>query len=292
MLISAGRLLECKPEIKGSNDWDEDRFSDWITRHDITRTDGRWLADRRDPQPISRSDWTEDHNRSEWLVSIAAEDFERVLYPTMGYMCVWGRWSQYETSNSESISVNTALVSSEHSIPLLRALQTTDDPHDYRIPEADDELQIDNGPYQLKGWIVDRSKEVGIDENDRWAGNVRFPAPEPAPFVVELMGLTTDADRRVWHGPMVLSPSFRSETWGSFPDKDSSEQSSGERLKISVQLVPTFLKAVNMDLIIKIEIKRRSTHHRYARGSENELKDIPASTRIFIVKGDGTIRTI
>lgn len=294
MLISAGRLLNSRPEATSSSDWYEDSFSDWIRRHDITRTDGRWLADRRDPQPASRMEHIEHTNNSEWLTSIAADDFEKALYATQGYICVWGRWSQHENSNSESISINTALVSTKHSIPLLRALQTTNDPHNYRIPdaEADEQFQINHDPYQMKGWIVERAMEVGIDNNDRWAGNVRFPAPEPASFVIDLMELTTDTDRRAWYGPMIKSPLFFSESWGTFTEKDSYEQPSGERLNMSIQHIPSFLKAANMDLIIKIGITRKSTNNYYARGFEHETRITPPSTRIFIIKSDGTIRTL
>lgn len=292
MMITAGRMLATKPLVQNSNDWEDSRFSDWMARHDISRADGRWLADRRDPQPTGRPDWLEDSNRTEWLGSIAIVDFDHVLYPAAGYFTVWGRWSDCDTNRVQSISVHTALVSRERSASLLRALQTVGNPHDFRIPDADDNLQIDKGPYQLKGWIVDRSSERGIDKSDWWAGDVRFPAPEPAPFVVEMMRLSADSDRRLWQAPSGATPTLRSETWGHFPEKDSSEQPSGCRLQASIQFVIEFLKAIGMDLVLEVEVQRRSRHQRYESRDSDELRNIPPSTRLFIVKSDGTIRAL
>lgn len=292
LMITAGRLLATRPIVRSANDWEDDRFSDWLARHDISRADGRWLSDRRDPQPTGSPDWREDHNGTEWLNSIAIGDFEHALHSAAGYLTVWGRWSDFDTNRAESISVHTALVSRERSASLLRALQTADNPHDFRIPDANDDLQIDKGLYQLKGWIVDRPIERGIDESDRWAGDVRFPAPEPAAFVVEMMRLSTDSDRRVWLAPACPTPTLRSETWGHFPEKDSSERPSGRRLQVSSQFLVKFLTAIGMDLVVEVEIQRRSRHKHYERRDGDELGNIPPSTRIFIVKGDGTIRAL
>jgi hypothetical protein len=167
-----------------------------------------------------------------------------------------------------------------------------ENPHNFRIPDAYDDLQIDRGPYQLKGWIVDRASERGIDESDLWSGHVRFPAPEPAPFVVEMMSLSTDLDRRLWKTLAGSAPALRSETWGHSIESDSSEQPSGHRLQVSIQFVVKFLNAIGMDLIVEVDIQRRYRQRRYERSDGDELGSMPPSARIFIVKGDGTIRTL
>lgn len=292
MLIAAGRLLATTPLVEWADDWEDNRFTAWIARHDISRVDGRWLADRRDPQPASCSVFQEDLNETEWLGSISARDFEQAIYFQAGYMTIWGRWSNLDTSRKKSISVNTALVSRERSASLLRALQTTANPHDYRIPDANDDLQIDNGPYQLKGWVIDRPSESGIDESDPWAGGVCFPTPEPAAHVIELMQLSADSDRRLWSTPSCPVPALRSETWGYYQQKDSTEEPSGSRLHASINFVVKYLTATGMDLVIEVEIQRRSRNQRYDSRDSDELRNIPPSTRIFIVKGNGTIHTL
>ncbi len=292
MLITAGRLLATNPLVERAGDWEDNRFSDWIARHDISRADGRWLADRRDPQPTGCSRWLEEHSKAEWLCSISAVDFEYALHSEAGYLTVWGRWSNLDTSCEESISVNSALVSRERSASLLRALQTTANPNDFPIPDATDDFQIDKGPYQLKGWIVDRPSERGIDESDPWAGQVRYPVPEPAAFVTEMMHLSTDSDRRLWLSPFSPAPALRSKTWGYYQERNSSEQPSGSRLRASIQFIVKFLTAIGMDLVVEVEIQRRSRLNAMTVGDGDELRNIPPSTRIFIVKDDGTICTL
>ncbi len=289
MFVTAGRLLASKPLVRSTYDGEQDPFSDWIARHDISRADGRWLADRRDPQP-AYCGGSREISTAEWLVSIAASDFERVLHPTACWMSVWGEWTKVDADRVESISVYTALVSSERSSALLRALQTTNDPHDYRIPDADDDLQIDHGPHRLKGWILDRPNQSGMDERDDWSGGVRFPAPEPAPFAVEMMRLSTDSDRRVWRTDSATT--LKSEAWGQIPERNESERPSGRRLQASVNFVVEFLKTIEMDLVVKVEIQRRSPYQSYETRDSNELRNIGPSARIFIVKGDGTIRSL
>jgi hypothetical protein len=54
MMIVAGRLLASSPTHRISEFGSEDGFAGWIDRHDLSRNDGRWLWDRRDPAPLER----------------------------------------------------------------------------------------------------------------------------------------------------------------------------------------------------------------------------------------------
>jgi hypothetical protein len=289
MLITAGRLLATQPLVNGSYDWDRDRFENWISRHDLSRRDGRWLADRRDPEPpglgLKR---VEGDEYNDWLGSVEL-GFEQVLFPAEGSITLWGSWSRIGSNRTEHYSIRSALVSSEHSLSLLAALQTVENSHLYLIPDAVDDLQIKEGPFQLKGWIVDRPGESGIDDRDPWSGSVRFPAPQPASFVTEMMQLSPDPDRRSWLNQRSAPPPLRSEVWGSFAERDTMEQPSGQRLHVTRQFVVDFLSAVSMDMVVEVSVERRSRHQPYETPDDNELRNIPPSTRIFIIKNNGTI---
>ncbi len=49
---------------------------------------------------------------------------------------------------------------------LVRALQTASNQWDFRIPDEEDELQIDAPPYSLVGWLAHIGGDAGFDEHD------------------------------------------------------------------------------------------------------------------------------
>ncbi|WP_122813497.1 ATP-binding protein [Pseudomonas viridiflava] len=292
MMITAGRLLSTQPVVGGRDESNENKFVEWLSRHDIARIDGRWLADRRDPEPAIRYDWPQRDEADAWLKSISAQDFERGLYPTPGMLTIWGQWSGADVNHSEAISVHSALVSPSTSASLLRAIQTVEHPHDFRIPGVDDELELATPPYVLKGWIQSPHHESGLDRSDPWAGNIGFPAPEPAAYVVELMNMSTDLDRRIWLTPSSSVPVMRSQTWGYSTDDEGSDQAQGVRLEASMSYVIEFLTAVGKDLVVEVEVERTARHQNYRDPVADELQYILPSNRIYIFRSDGTVRTL
>ncbi|HBX7613407.1 TPA: NACHT domain-containing protein [Klebsiella pneumoniae] len=294
MFMTAGQLLATKPLVASDYDDVEDVFLDWLRRHDISRNDHRWLADRRDIPPKDRSSWfnSSSDNRDEWVASISENVFNETLCPSPGLLTLWGRWSDVCSDRKESIVVHSALVSPERSLSLLRALQTTKNVYDYKIPDAGDNLEIDHAHYKLKGWIKDIAEYCGIDEFDPWAGNVRFPIPEPASFIIDAMKLTTDKDHRVWYSPSSVEPAMVSSIWGHLSGKNEEEKSHGYRLCASIHFIKSALETFNMDLILEVDVDRYSRNSRYERNNENELDNIPSSTRLFLFRHDGTIHTL
>lgn len=294
MFMTAGKLLATKPQVTSRYDDVEDVFQDWLRRHDISRNDNRWLADRRDIQPKERSSWLNgsSDNRNEWLASISENVFNEALYANAGLLTVWGHWSDICSDRKESIAVHSALVSPERSLSLLRALQTTKNVYDYKIPDAGDSLEIDHAYYKLRGWIKGITEYYGIDEFDPWAGNVRFPIPEPASFIIDVMKLTTDKDHRVWYSPSSVEPAMVSSIWGHLSGKNDEEKSHGYRLCASIRFIKSALATFKMDLILEVDVDRYSRNSRYERNNENELDSIPSSTRLFLFRHDGTIHTL
>lgn len=48
MMVVAGELLATMPPIQDP-DYPTDHFTDWMAYHGLSRVDGNWLVDRRDP---------------------------------------------------------------------------------------------------------------------------------------------------------------------------------------------------------------------------------------------------
>lgn len=293
MMVVAGKLLETTP-VHHDPDDSEDEFRNWLRRHDLSRQDGGWLADRRDPNPLERPAWKDEKVMDEWRWSVSRDDFDEILRTPNGQINLWGRWTRISGNQEESIHVGSALVSSDRSTALLRALQSVNNPHDFRIPDADDDLQIDSDGFQLKGWIVDRSRDSGLDEYDPWAGAIRYPPPAPTAYITELMKLSSDVEHRRWFVQGDRVDVARSEIWGHFYEKgnDEAKHESGARFQASFAFIVSLLCELEMDLIVEVEIERRRRHSRWESTNHDDNGFILPNARLFLLRSDGSISTL
>jgi len=83
------------------------------------------------------------------------------------------------------------------------------------------------------------------------------------------------------------------QVWGHYSEKeDPDEEESGRRLQASRQFIVDFLRKVDMDLIVEVEMERRYSHSRYETRNEKGVGFIPASARLFLIKTDGKLFSI
>lgn len=293
MMVVAGKLLATTPVHHDSDD-PQNEFHNWLSRHDLIRRDVGWLADSRDPIPLERPAWKDEKETDHWRWSITRNDFDRILIALDGRMNLWGWWTWISGRREESIHVYSALVSSDRSMALLRALQSVDNTHDYRIPDAEDDLQINSDGFQLKGWIVDRSHDGRLDEQDPWAGAIRYPPPEPATYIIDRMKLKSDTEHRRWFFQEGDIDVAWSQVWGRFNEKDDDEMrhESGSRFQASFAFIVSLLRELEMDLIVEVRITRRLRYFRWERRNDDDIGYIPPSARIFLIKSDGSISTL
>lgn len=104
-------------------------------------------------------------------------------------------------------------------------------------------------------------------------------------------GITSDNEFRVWHSDKEDSISKEiiwSQIWGNYrSNDDESEGDHGWRLQASPIFIEELLNKMNMDLIVKVEIKRSLRHYRYERSTDDGLGYIPPYFRIFIFRSNG-----
>ena len=290
MTVVAGKLLATTPTHHDSGWSQRDEFAEWLSRHDLTRNEGRWLADRRDPAPLKRPGWLDRKEGGPAYGLVTPTDFDDALWDE-DTLNVWGRWSMADQTAVQSVCVRSALVFRDRSAALLRALSTVDDVYDYVIPSADYEHQIDKAGFMLKGWIEDRSRDGGLDSKDKWSRGVSYPPPVPAADIVESMALESDMDKRVWldeNGEAAMA----SQVWSRANATDHDDnQERGERLAASLDFVKRLLGERGQDLIVEVQIERgRRRWHRDQREDLDERT--PTRTRLYLVKADGRITSL
>ena len=287
MMIVAGKLLATTPIHCDTEGGERDEFAEWLSRHDLSRNDGRWLSDRRDPTPLEWSAWKAKRNSDPKSEVLTPTDFEDAL-GTNNILNIWGYWSIADSTCVRSVHVRSALVSRDRSAALLRALSTTKDAYDYVIPSAETEFQIDQAGFVLTGWIEDRSRARELDGKDHWSGGVHYPPPAPTTEIVELMALATDSDKRVWRNETKVAV-MSSQVWGHLKMRyEEDNPKRGERLQASPDFVTELLSKVKHDLIIQVQIR---TYRRY-ESREDDDGELPTGTKLYLVKADGRVTTL
>ena len=289
MMTVAGKLLATIP-LHQDPDYSEDEFESWLSRHLLSRQDGHWLADRRDPMPLEWPGWKDEKQEDDWSWSVCRSDFDRLLSPGEDRLNLWGRWNTVFGQREEKVHISSALVSPDRSTSLLRALQTAADPYSYRIPDAGDDMEIDESGFQLKGWVENGSSENTLDEFDPWAGTIQYPPLKPAKFVRDLLHIEGDRECRIWQIRTDSAPKevVWSQVWGSYRHQDNeSEGEEGQRLQASKAFVSEFLGRMNMDLIVEVEVKRSIRRNHYERSQDEDIGYVPPYFRIFVLRADG-----
>ena len=290
MMIAAGKLLTTLPSRRNT-EWDEqDEFSEWLSRHDLSRKDGRWLADRRDPVPLEWPKWRDRKKGDPAYGGITPTDFQEAL-GTANTLNVWGYWSIADSTHVQSVSVRSALVCPGRSMALLRALSTVNEEHLYLIPRFGDQFEIDRAGFTLKGWIEDNGHNCELDAKDPWSAGVRYPPPTPSVETVNLMALETDLDKRLWRDGAKKSV-INSQVWGHLDvTHQNKEIGEGTRVQASISFVNDFLNGINKDLIIGVRIEMKRQNSRFG-WRQNDDEEYSRDTKFYLVRSDGQFTTL
>ena len=293
MFVVAGRLLQKMPCVHVSEGY-EDEWSEWLHRHLLTRFDGRWLSDRRDPAPLIRRRWINERKTKNWLMEITPYDFlDGILVERNGetWLNVYGSWEDGDSERSEEFYISSALVSPQASQSLLNALTSCSNPHDFKLPDYEEKrMEYNSYPFELRGWVCRQNKDNRLDEYDPFSGQIAYPPYKIGQSIVEKLGLIVDSEQREWFLPKTKKASLLCELWSTnrtSNDKDSFRH--GERLSASL----TFLKKLCIDLecelIFEVQINRQ-LKQKYNRESDDKLEYTPPNCRIYILSADGKLR--
>jgi hypothetical protein len=293
MFVVAAKLLQKMPIIH-SKDWVEDEWEEWLRRHLLTRKDGRWLADRRDPTPLLQRDWIHNKKTENWRSEITTVDFlDGILFERdeKTWLNVSGSWEEHVREREESFHVSSALVSPAASQSLLNALTTCPDPHDFKLPDYEEKrMEFESGPFVLKGWLWRSYTDNRLDEYDPLAAQIAFPPYQVGESIVEKLGLSVDAEQREWFLPNTDKGSLFCEIWSTNnPDRDEERLRRGQRISASLEFLKHLCLNLESELILKVQISRQFRHKSYTR-NEEENGYTPPHSKIFVLSADGKFR--
>jgi hypothetical protein len=297
MHIVAGKLVRTMKVTTPADQTNaEDEWDYWLCRHTLTRSDGRWLADRRDPMPVVRRRWLKESRDENWLWSLRAEDFFDCLCAQssqQGWLCVDGSWIDHDSDRVETIKVSSALVRPEAAGALANSLRWSDGPNHYYLPNyRQKNAGFGEAPFDLEGWIWDRNGgDPRMDRMDPFARGITYPALRVGSTYAKRLKLTTDVEGREWRrgkrGDLVAQAELWSEK--EYRDRRRRENPSryGSRLVTSPALLRELCKATKRHLLFSVSIDRKND-----RGYGTRFPDygVPASHQIFILSADGWLR--
>ncbi|WP_158085437.1 ATP-binding protein [Niastella vici] len=289
MMVAAAKLLKAMPVVE-TRGWRENAWNEWIRRHLLTIEDGRWLSDIRDPLPLNRPKWIKKQRTDDWQTDITEQDFrERLIntYKGENWICIGGGWYEKENERKENVSIRSAFVAKETSDALMRALQSCNDHHDYKIPDyKEDDMESTHGVFVLKGWIEYPSRSKGLDDFDPRSAEVSYPIISIGASVLSDLELVSEFN--TWKEIGTTKEVIRCENWSTDRgERGEYTDQCGMRLKANMNFLMQACKKYQRDLIIEMVIDRDIIISRMG-GSNKYGKPF---VKILIISADGTIRT-
>jgi hypothetical protein len=286
-LMSVGaRLVTKMPTVRSYRD-DDDPWPDWLRGHMLTRRDGRWLADRRDPTPLKQRAWTEKQVTDTWRWELKRDDFLDVIWkhePLSHPICVHGQWVEMKDGYTERIVISSALVDPAHSSDIAAKLRACFHHEQQPLPPFDGPSE-DWSDGKVTGWVRNPWSDPKLDQFDPLARRIKYPPRRLTKEVASALGLTSDAEGRCWvHSGRV---EVIDEIWG---DEDIMHEEQpyrwGERMNASVVFLKRLCRTLAKDLLIKVEISRNRPRH-YETYSEDREGYIPPSHNVFVLSASG-----
>ncbi|MEP7297605.1 MAG: AVAST type 3 anti-phage nuclease/ATPase Avs3a [Burkholderiales bacterium] len=292
MMFVAGNLLETKP-VRRRVDEDENPFDDWLSGQLLTHKDNRWLAERRDPEILKDAPTSSERSDASWCWRVSRQYLDDQLTTDDSMTALWGHWTTSESANGETVSVGSVLVPSRHAATLLAALQTSPDPGEIYLPDADHVdygEKADDAEMRMFGWVATGSDSLRLDEFDPWAGTISSPGPRPCQEVLDLLTPTTDPDARSWTLP--AGGTLRSETWSrSTGYGEERGVLTGTRLSADNKFISALLEGrPDSSLIVRVIVRRKPPKDETGK-DDYSFYNYPYN-RYYLIGHDGITRSL
>lgn len=279
LFLVAGSLLRDCPV---TDDWwyEEDLWGEWLSRHVLTRDDGRWLSDGTDPTPLDVVETLLEETNDGLAVT---GDQDKLLKlaglssPVTNEFVVEGTW---HSSDNIEVNISSSLVSPSKACRLAKKL-IREEPMLVWLPtfnqHADEPEYLDNAKKDFTPWIVGPSGGAQLDENDPLGTPVANLRPRIATGFSSLLGLKKDDPfGRVWRDNRGHVGAL-AQAWGREDKYSEDGEKPGCRLQISTSALQTILTTNDKDLLLLVKLQR---YQRETYRSESRFTHTVAVVRI------------
>jgi len=292
LFVVASNLLKNMPLVYHSYNKKFEEWEQWLHYHTLTKPDGKWLSDRRDHIPLlpylilpcsDRDNWNKEYYENEFIDRLIINKNDDLWINVCAY------WENDSQGLKENVSISSALVSPSTSQSLLHSWNSYDNPHDYKLPDFDEE-QFEKifHPFKLKGYIINEQKSSGIDDYDPFADGLNYPAYNLGELYNKILNLTPDKDLRFWYEPQNNIPVMECRIWNTGKERHSeTSKNSGKYLAVSFNILKKLCIRTKMNIIFKVVIKRKKDRQ---EEKEDYGKERKRQTRLFLFSSDGRFR--
>lgn len=285
-----GELLRSQP-INDETGWGS--YEAWVQEW-LPSSPPEWISDHRAPTPLDPRFWVADERTDNgWLRNLRLGEIQsRLCPPDEEWVVVAGNDTSRFPKRDEEVSIDTALVTPHTASALARALQDAN-PYDFRIPPEEDDLELEEQPYKLLGWIAMNNSDRRFDGRDPHRYEVSSIREAPGREVAKVLGLRpVMGTRPVWIDKTGES-AFRYVAWCDEPSPeddqyDTRTRSDGWSLSVSPAALKAHLTEKGMDLICKVSVDRR-IRSEYNRSYDPDDKKKKTTFKIIILRADGTV---
>jgi hypothetical protein len=289
LLALAGELAASQVAYK-EPDSSADAYTEWLANYLPARSDGRWLADRRDSPPSPTPDVVliESARHPEWPWNMNKTDFERAADIGSNWVTVDANVDSRRDRLHEDVRVESVLVPRASAMTFLAAVQTL--PRGgFSLPTIDDYDYPTEPPFDLHPWIDVRRSYVGLDDLDQLGTGIPYPPPRPSDEIVRTFALKDDLDMRLWS--LDGEPVFASRVWRNLyaRSRDDDEGTSGHQLRVRADFLAAVLRHFDMHLAVQVAIRRQRTSTSYdtAKDEADDFGWLDWSRKIYLVDSDG-----
>lgn len=276
------------------------KVREWLTDYLPTDPSGLWKFDWRDPAPKITWEWVgtneeeEPPNDIEWSRMMSKADLTTPLLPD-GDISLRAQITLHSEAyrREAEIYVNSALVSpGRKARSLARALQSIDDPTDFRLPDANDtSFEIDLNGFTLTGVVDHRHWYSGIDTVDSWSGGITIPGLRFSDDITKRYGLIVDATQRVWRTSDGEKFGYVMR-WGKTKDEEDARDKTGTALAICRESLLDLLKREDKWLVICRQVRRLRSNTRSRDWNDEDASPARSSVLIFLIDSNGDIHHV